>query len=330
MEMYVIVLYLVYMFQKGQCGYCQRFETEMVFHSANNRGMVNHTFQTKMVSSPVLCGRDCSSIPQCTSFNYNKIEGFCELNNATRMIYPADFVEIQGTVYYDENMDTVAFSLSDLDNSSCKMLHRAGHHSSGIHTIYPLGIPAGLDVYCDMATDGGGWAVFQRRKDGTVDFYRAWGDYQSGFGDPSGEFWLGNDILRKLTELSPGRWQLRVDLRDWDNTDVFATYNGFSVTGEDYVLHLDSYVDQGGAGDSLLSHNGRKFSTTDRDNDEASWSCADDWHGAWWYEQCFASHLNGVYLPGPEKVYRRGIAWASWKGLAYSLKECSMKIREIV
>jgi len=42
--------------------------------------------------------------------------------------------------------------------------------------------------YCDAVTNGGGWIVIQRRKDGSVDFNRNLIDYEDGFGSLLGEF----------------------------------------------------------------------------------------------------------------------------------------------
>ena len=33
--------------------------------------------------------------------------------------------------------------------------------------------------------------IFQRRLDGSLDFYRDWREYENGFGEPSHEYWLG-------------------------------------------------------------------------------------------------------------------------------------------
>ena len=93
-----------------------------------------------------------------------------------------------------------------------------------------------------MTTSGGGWTVFQRRLDGSVDFNRGWQDYKLGFGDLKGEFWLGLDKIDRLTTAS--RNELRIDMEDTSGNTRYAEYNSFAVTSEQqkYQLSLGSYT----------------------------------------------------------------------------------------
>ena len=96
-------------------------------------------------------------------------------------------------------------------------------------------------MYCDQKTDGGGWTVFQKRRDGSVDFYRTWEDYKRGFGSLKGEFWLGLDKIHRLTV--NGNNKLRVDLEDNLGNTTFAEYSSFTVASEQakYKLSLRKY-----------------------------------------------------------------------------------------
>ena len=83
---------------------------------------------------------------------------------------------------------------------------------------------------------------------------------------------------------------------------------------------------KGNAGDSLAIHNQMKFSTKDRDNDASGGNCATKYKGAWWYQNCHYSNLNGRYL-GPGQNDYTGVNWYHWKSSHYSMKKTEMKIR---
>ncbi|XP_035669185.1 fibroleukin-like [Branchiostoma floridae] len=198
---------------------------------------------------------------------------------------------------------------------------------SGVYMVYPRDNLGGFLVFCDMDTDGGGWTLFQKRQDGTVDFFRDWADYKTGFpSNLNGEFWLGNDKLYRLAVQKV--YQLRVDMEDVEGNTAYAAYSTFAISPEsqNYKLHIGTYT--GTAGDSLSLHDGKPFSTKDRDNDESSsGSCAQSIKGAWWYGNCHHSNLNGLYHLGTHDSHGDGVNWYHWKGYKYSLKRTEMKIR---
>ena len=131
---------------------------------------------------------------------------------------------------------------------SCLELSKNGFTSEGVYHITPDGGKP-IQVLCDMTTHGGGWTVFQRRLDGSVDFQLNWEFYKNGFGDLSSEFWLGNDNLHRLT--ANADVILRIELEDFDGGITYAEYSTFKVADEidNYRILLGGY--NGTAGDSM-------------------------------------------------------------------------------
>ncbi|XP_004677456.1 PREDICTED: tenascin isoform X1 [Condylura cristata] len=204
----------------------------------------------------------------------------------------------------------------------CSQAMLNGDTTSGIYTIYLNGDKAqALEVFCDMTSDGGGWIVFLRRKNGREDFYRNWKAYAAGFGDRREEFWLGLDNLSKIT--AQGQYELRVDLQD-HGTAAYAVYDKFSVgdAKSRYKLKVEGY--SGTAGDSMAYHNGRSFSTFDKDTDSAITNCALSYKGAFWYKNCHRVNLMGRY---GDNNHSQGVNWFHWKGHEYSIQFAEMKLR---
>ncbi|KXJ06298.1 Ryncolin-3 [Exaiptasia diaphana] len=79
-----------------------------------------------------------------------------------------------------------------------------------------------------MKTNGGGWVVIHKRFDASVSFNRVWKEYKKGFGVmKTGEFWLGNDFIHRLTAAKPT--QVYIELEDTNGLRSYAKYSSFNV-----------------------------------------------------------------------------------------------------
>uniref|UniRef100_A0A3P8U448 Fibrinogen like 1B n=1 Tax=Amphiprion percula TaxID=161767 RepID=A0A3P8U448_AMPPE len=230
-------------------------------------------------------------------------------------------------------------------DKDCSELHDRLRSPSGFYRIRPKLHQEPFLVYCDME-DGGGWTVFQKRRHGKVNFNRDWVDYRDGFGEFklwNDEFWLGNEHIYSL--LSEGKNLVKIDLMDWDGKTSHTFYENFRITDEadKYRLQYGQY--SGPAGDALTGGgggvveqwssclSGMQFSTKDQDNDRyRQGSCAQENKGGWWFNRCHAANLNGnFYRKGKYKAeYDDGVVWGTWKGLWYSLRHTTMKVRPLV
>lgn len=60
----------------------------------------------------------------------------------------------------------------------CQHAREAGHANSGIYMIKPKNSNEPMQLWCENSLDPGGWAVIQKRTDGSVNFFRNWDSYK--------------------------------------------------------------------------------------------------------------------------------------------------------
>ncbi|XP_078401946.1 angiopoietin-related protein 5 [Cetorhinus maximus] len=215
---------------------------------------------------------------------------------------------------------------------------------SGIYIIQPEGADYPFEVFCEMDYMGGGWTVFQKRIDGTIDFERSWAEYMDGFGDLTGEFWLGLRNIFHIVNQKNTKFSLLVAFESDDESTAYASYEDFYIDDENeqFKIHFGQFT--GTAGDAFRGfgtqddQNGMLFSTFDRDNDGCKSQCNIEATSVdncsvyqnktgWWYNQCGLANLNGVY-PVTENSLTSHIRWETWRqnGVPIKIKSVSMNL----
>uniref|UniRef100_A0A7M5X1L9 Fibrinogen C-terminal domain-containing protein n=1 Tax=Clytia hemisphaerica TaxID=252671 RepID=A0A7M5X1L9_9CNID len=171
-----------------------------------------------------------------------------------------------------------------------------------------------------------------KKFNGSVDFHRTWTEYKNGFGDASGEYWLGNEALHQLTK-SGGPYEWIFKATAFDGTVQVSRYDDFSIGNEstNYLLSVGALTH----GSMASLTNKSPFTTYDNDNDLAlSFNCAfrgdsgNYKNGGFWYEKCGGFQPNAQYSNNVGGVYQKFIFWKNFRGKSESLKATSMRFRK--
>ncbi|XP_025113643.1 tenascin-like isoform X3 [Pomacea canaliculata] len=294
------------------------------------------------------CKDRCQTDKRCLTFDFKASGGLCRLHDVTAHEAPSDWSPktSKGWTHYQKSCKSTFASHDNWYNLLCNnKMECPDQHSdclsgrcqchfgfnqaekkcdganscvdwlakgakSGIYTIQLPDTYERRSVWCDMDTAGGGWLVIYRRRDNSVDFNRSWTEYVNGFGNISGDYWLG---LLAIYDLTWNGMRLRVDMLDFFGTQRWAEYRIFGVHGPegDYKLRVRDY--SGTAGDGLTASRGHPFQTYDRN----TYGCVTSSKGAWWHPPDCKSYGN---INSPDKWKR------NW-GNTYYLQFSEMKLK---
>ncbi|XP_065063778.1 ficolin-2-like isoform X1 [Rhopilema esculentum] len=266
--------------------------------------------KTVTSATALACTHKCLSWPSCKSINFKKETKSCDLLERNFTESEVHLTKDVGSVYMTTEEDQMNLG------PTCKALMPCQNGGTCQDTCDNKGykctcVPPYTGYNCETIKE---WTVFQRRVSADVDFYRDWASYKVGFGDPSGNFWLGLDKLHELAKPGAGA-KLRVDMKVRTGESYYAEYSKFEVENEaaSYRLNVSGFT--GNVRDSLAYHSGNRWTTYDRDNDQRSnGNCATIYKGAWWYNSCYRTHLNGIFLrPGETQRYEHCV----WESIPY-------------
>ncbi|XP_025105517.1 uncharacterized protein LOC112570971 isoform X2 [Pomacea canaliculata] len=325
-------------------GTCRAGELQDSFTEYPDSALLRHYLERRDGLSLEDCKDRCQDDKRCLTFDFRAHGGLCRLHNVTARESPSHWYPktSEGWTHYQRSCNSTLATHHTWYNLVCnttldcphprsdcvsgRCLCRSGFKfnetekkcvvkrtcadwndkgaKSGIYTIVQHKHNMPRTVWCDMDTAGGGWLVFQRRRDFTVDFNRSFTEYENGFGDLSGDFWLGLFTLEAVLAYEPMR--LRVDIIDESGQSHYAEYR-FSMWGPWFNYELRVFDYTGDAGDVLLPSDGKVFSTYDRDPT----GCVRTRHSAWWYpDDCGSTYLNS-----PDAY---GNAWGDFSNLQFS------------
>lgn len=139
--------------------------------------------------------------------------------------------------------------------------------------------------FCYFGGPGSAWIVIQSRGPRMAEnFTRNYSEYERGFGDKNGEFWMGNKNIVQLLERF-AKVEMRVEMMDMHGNIRFMEYKTFKMAKVDDGYKLKLEFKEGSARDMFTHYNGEQFSTYDRQNEKAIQlvTRCQEKSGGWWF-----------------------------------------------
>ena len=103
-----------------------------------------------------------------------------------------DFLHVNKTDFGPKCCDIITVDCQDAFDHGAR-------ESGAVYYLKPRSNWRVIKAVCEFDSTSG-WTVIQRRLDGSVDFYRYWSDYTSGFGDTGGEYWIGKLVTSDVSQ----------------------------------------------------------------------------------------------------------------------------------
>ncbi|XP_070188452.1 fibrinogen C domain-containing protein 1-A-like [Littorina saxatilis] len=185
----------------------------------------------------------------------------------------------------------------------------------GVYNIQPALASSPFPVFCRKLEKLSRTRIFYR-EDPAVSFNRSWSEYRDGFGDLSGDHWLGLEKLHLLT--ASKSYGLRFSMKPPNSTASYSFFEDFVLSDEasGYSFTVGTFKSDKLA-NCLDGQQGAPFSAYDVDNDDNStFNCALQYGGGWWFkgENCSLCSPMGPILP-PFDGMRKGVLGESfWSG----------------
>lgn len=156
-------------------------------------------------------------------------------------------------------------------------------------------------LYFLAAASPSSWIIIQMfSAASSFNWYRPWSDYANGFGSATSDnYWSGLETMHQMTGVFPYRLKIQM-IEAGTGTLRVVTFDQFSIgaASDDYRLTWSSMTSDAyfapsnlDGFDIVTTHNGMTFSTYDHGTGQ---TCAVDWEGGWWYEDCWLLCLSNM------------------------------------